>query len=192
MSLEILQNSQQITCVEVSFLIKLQALTLLKKRFPYRCFPVNFAKFSRTSYSMNTSNGCFVIILTSVIRFISNNKSIRTFALLFDKIKGVSHLTYCRDLMTSNDFQKQPSRGVLRKSCSENMPQIYRRTPMPKCDFNKVALFLRTPLGGLLLLDFPVALIIITAKTQGFNVRIFVVLCSKLLWHYFDIIWYIV
>ena len=52
---------------------------------------------------------------------------------------------------------------------------------MPKCDFNKVALFLRTPLGGLLLLDFPVALIIITAKTQGFNVRIFVVLCSKLL-----------
>ena len=135
MSLEILQNSQQITCVEVSFLIKLQALTLLKKRFPYRCFPVNFAKFSRTSYSMNTSNGCFVIILTSVIRFISNNKSIRTFALLFDKIKGVSHLTYCRDLMTSYDFQKQPSRGVLRKRCSENMPQIYWRTPMPKCDF---------------------------------------------------------
>ena len=34
--------------------------------------------------------------------------------------------------------QKQPSRGVLRKRCSENMLQIYRRTPMPKCDFNKV------------------------------------------------------
>ena len=24
--------------------------------------------------------------------------------------------------------------------CYENMQQIYRRTPMPKCDFNKVAL----------------------------------------------------
>ena len=36
-------------------------------------------------------------------------------------------------------FQKQPSRGVLKKRCSENMQQIYRRTPMPKCDFNKVA-----------------------------------------------------
>ena len=36
--------------------------------------------------------------------------------------------------------QKQPSRGVLRKSCSANMQQIYRRTPMPKCDFNNVAL----------------------------------------------------
>ena len=34
---------------------------------------------------------------------------------------------------------KQPSRGVLRKKCSENMQQIYRRTPMPKCDLNKVA-----------------------------------------------------
>ena len=29
-------------------------------------------------------------------------------------------------------FQKQPSRDVLRKRCSENMQQIYMRTPMPK------------------------------------------------------------
>ena len=36
--------------------------------------------------------------------------------------------------------QKQPSKSVLRKSCSENMQQIYRKRPMPKCDFNKVAL----------------------------------------------------
>ena len=39
-----------------------------------------------------------------------------------------------------NDVQKQPFRGVLLKRCSENMQQIYRRTPMPKCNFNKVAL----------------------------------------------------
>ena len=38
------------------------------------------------------------------------------------------------------DFQKQPSSGVLRKRCSENMQNIYRRAPMPKCGFNKVAL----------------------------------------------------
>ena len=25
------------------------------------------------------------------------------------------------------------------RRCSESMQQIYRRTPMPKCDFNKVA-----------------------------------------------------
>ena len=34
---------------------------------------------------------------------------------------------------------KQHSRGVLRKRCSENKQQIYRRIPMPKFDFNKVA-----------------------------------------------------
>ena len=42
----------------------------------------------------------------------------------------------------TNDFhlQKQPIRGVLIKRCSENMQQIYRRTPNLKHDFNKVAL----------------------------------------------------
>ena len=64
-------------------------------------------------------------------------------------------------------WQKQPPRGVLKKRCSENMQQIYR-TPMSKCNFNKVAFqlywnhttarvfsckfsehhFLRTPLNG--------------------------------------------
>ena len=34
--------------------------------------------------------------------------------------------------------QKQPFRGVLRKRCSKNIQQIYRRIPMPKCDFNKI------------------------------------------------------
>ena len=38
------------------------------------------------------------------------------------------------------NFRKQPSRGVLKKRCSENMQQIYRKTPMSKCDFKKVAL----------------------------------------------------
>ena len=37
------------------------------------------------------------------------------------------------------NIQKQPPTGVLRKRCSEKMQQIYRRTPMPKCNFNKVA-----------------------------------------------------
>ena len=38
-----------------------------------------------------------------------------------------------------NAIQKQPPRAFPRKSCCENMQQLYRRTPMPKCDFNKVA-----------------------------------------------------
>ena len=30
-------------------------------------------------------------------------------------------------------FQKQTFRGVLRKRCSENMQEIFRRTAMPMC-----------------------------------------------------------
>ena len=53
-------------------------------------------------------------------------------------------------------WQKQPSRNVLIKRCSENMQQIYSGTPMLKCDFNKLQicciflehLFLRTCLEG--------------------------------------------
>ena len=33
------------------------------------------------------------------------------------------------------EIQKQSSKGVLKKRCSENMQQIYRATAMPKCDF---------------------------------------------------------
>ena len=36
-------------------------------------------------------------------------------------------------------FHKQPSRGVFKKCCSQNIQQIYKRRPMPKCDFNKVS-----------------------------------------------------
>ena len=35
--------------------------------------------------------------------------------------------------------QKQPHGGVLKKRCSENIQQIYKRTPMPKSDLNKVS-----------------------------------------------------
>ena len=41
-------------------------------------------------------------------------------------------------------IHNQPPSGVLRKTCSENMQQIYRRTPMPKCDSQKKAWWLNT------------------------------------------------
>ena len=39
----------------------------------------------------------------------------------------------------SFEIQKQLSRDVLGKRCYENMQQIYKRTPMLNCNFNKVA-----------------------------------------------------
>ena len=43
------------------------------------------------------------------------------------------------DWVLNTPLKKHPSRGVLAKGCTENMQQIYRRTPMAKCDFNIVA-----------------------------------------------------
>ena len=55
MLLEISQNSQENNCARVSFLTKLQVATLFKKGYWHRCFPVNFAKFLRTTFLKNTS-----------------------------------------------------------------------------------------------------------------------------------------
>ena len=54
---------------------------------------------------------------------------------------GILYVPSCqiRKQTANIKFQKQLPRGVPRKRCSENMQQIYRRTPMPKCSFNKIA-----------------------------------------------------
>ena len=44
------------------------------------------------------------------------------------------------DINELNNLEKQPFKGVFIKRCSENIQQFYKRTPMPKCDFNKVAI----------------------------------------------------
>ena len=48
----------------------------------------------------------------------------------------------CYTKMFKICFQKWLSKRVPKKKCSANMQQIYRRAPMPKCDFNKVVLLL--------------------------------------------------
>ena len=53
-----------------------------------------------------------------------------------------NHLNYSKKAPVrprNSIIQEQPTRGVHKKRCSENMYLIYRRTPMSKCDFNKVA-----------------------------------------------------
>ena len=50
--LKILQNSQENICASLFFnkVTGLRPSTLLKKRFQRKCFPVNFAKFTRTTF----------------------------------------------------------------------------------------------------------------------------------------------
>ena len=45
---------------------------------------------------------------------------------------------FFNELRVSFKLQKQPSRGVFKKRCSENMQPIYKKTPIPKCDFKKL------------------------------------------------------
>ena len=49
-------------------------------------------------------------------------------------------------------IQKQPPRGILRKRCSGNMQQVYRRTLMSKCDFSQVTLQLLKIFFGMVIL----------------------------------------
>ena len=67
---------------------------------------------------------------------------LKTFYITIVSKKSYKNITlwFCWFSQRKNsDKQKQPPTGVLKKRCSENMQQIYRRTPMPKSDFNYVA-----------------------------------------------------
>ena len=53
---------------------------------------------------------------------------------------GNTDMKYCKMQFFYIVMQKQSPRGVLSKRFSENMQQIYRRTLMPKSNFNKVGM----------------------------------------------------
>ena len=95
-----------------------QKMEISIKDFFSKCDQISFQRI--WSYQLKKSLMENLIFLCSAFSEIAN------FQIVFSK--RVSLL-----------FQKQPPRSVHRKRCSENMQQICRRAPMPKCDFNKVA-----------------------------------------------------
>ena len=77
---------------------------------------------------------------TFVNDFLAIKKSQIQRSLLSMELLGIHVCRYSTSVtIRYSKSQKQPSCSVLRKGCSENMLQIYRRAPMPKRDFNKVA-----------------------------------------------------
>ena len=79
---KISQNSQENTCIGVSFLKKIAAwrpAALLKKRLKHRCFPVNFLRnfyehlFGRTPFFRSSAHG-------SIVPFPFNKSSICIYA----------------------------------------------------------------------------------------------------------------
>ena len=83
-------------------------------------------------------------VLTRNWRVLTKNWKVLTKTIFFPQRRPIM---ICRAFFTlwghlfwsmtgrKNEYQKQPSRDVLRKRYSENMQQIYRRKPMPKYDF---------------------------------------------------------
>ena len=69
MFLEILQNSHENTCARVSFSInlKVDACNFIQQRLCHRRFPVNFAKFLRTTFLQNTFGRLLLSIFCTVV-----------------------------------------------------------------------------------------------------------------------------
>ena len=114
---------------------------LSKKRPWRRCFLVNIAKFLRTPFLQSTSGRLLLYLPISTVTDLISKK-LHDYVHLTIQIERWCPFPFLRMPLKiyfwSMIFQTQPTRGVLKKSCSENMQQIYRRTPMPECDFNKV------------------------------------------------------
>ena len=72
--------------------------------------------------------------------YVSFKKMFTTLCILSEKSIKLTMLKF--PMLTLKFNQKQPSRDVHIKRISENMQQVYERKPMPKCDFNNVALWL--------------------------------------------------
>ena len=102
----------------------------MKSRYKCSCDNIIFI-----STCMNFSFSFFCNILSLFVKFRS---------LDFWSHKFSSFSTDIMSFLPGKRFwdlkiQKQPPRGLPRRRCSENMQKIYRRKPMPNCDFNKVA-----------------------------------------------------
>ena len=65
-------------------------------------------------------------------------RSLENYCLSKKHLSNTKNMAYSFE-MKNRSLQRQSPRGVLSKRCSENMQQIYRRTAMPKSDFNKDA-----------------------------------------------------
>ena len=98
--------------------IKLQS-KFIEITIRHGCSPVNLLHIFRTPFPENTSEGMLLVFLL--------NESSPQSSLTQYKLQLGSLISR---------VQKQRSRGVLQKRCSENVQPIYRRTPMPKCDFS--------------------------------------------------------
>ena len=114
MFLEVSQNLQENTCARVS--------TLLKKKTWHRCFPVNFAKFLRTSFLQNTSGGCFCCYFLFTYFMYSLLFAVFIYVLFTNryynctsKVRQMNNMLQCTKLMWKN--RKKKKKKIAWSSC---------------------------------------------------------------------------
>ena len=74
----------------------------------------------------------FVYIPTGIYIFKLNSGNTKTSCEIYSNLINKDNRTKYSNVALMYLLQKQPPRGALRKRCSENMRQIYKRTRMPK------------------------------------------------------------
>ena len=124
--LEIFQNSQENTCVGVSFYIKLHGLnpaTLFKNRPWYRCFPVNFAKFLRTTF------------FTKHFRWLLLSKFTLVLALMLNLLKLITKTKRGKPKARSSSIQaflivSRSTYIITQSSVNSFSPKIFRLTDL--------------------------------------------------------------
>ena len=94
----------------------------------------------RNSYYLQINTNIDVSLLQSIASSSSSQASSDTAKTVCRPFKTLLRIRIWWFSWETYLVRKQLFRGVLKKSCSENMQQIYGGTPMAKCDFNKVAL----------------------------------------------------
>ena len=114
---------------------------LCSARIVFKCWKVEVNRsICRKAFSNNMEELSFhnvAVISTNTDLRLILSKNIYPFHF---RIYSRNGWNVCKSLYLDLNIEKQPSKGILRKRCSENMKQIYRRTTMPKCDINNVAL----------------------------------------------------
>ena len=129
---------------------------MIEKTLYGKCFPVNFARFLRIPFLQNTSGR--LLMWSRVMEFTGKSSKVfypNNFVPLFiwrialhmccsrehtqqnhqKRSSRIEEIVYFKTFSQNQGhykilYQKQPSRGVFRKKCSENMQQIYGRAPM--------------------------------------------------------------
>ena len=78
-------------------------------------------------------------LLNDISRFYCYNRVLRFFLYMVILLYTVNKILVQNNFHICYGCWEATLRGVLRKRCSRNLQQIYWRTPMQKCNFNKVA-----------------------------------------------------